>query len=59
LDGSEVFQRTEKKQNDRPVLAFTFNPKLPSVSHIIKTLDNNGKIQKNGKVVHQSSSVGV
>jgi peptide-methionine (R)-S-oxide reductase len=36
LDRSEILQKRTKKVNDRVILAITFNPKLPSVSKIIK-----------------------
>jgi hypothetical protein len=35
LDRNQMLKKREKKQNDRVVLALTFNPKLPSVSKII------------------------
>ena len=36
LDRSEILKKRHKKQNDRVVLAVTFNPKLPSLSNIVK-----------------------
>jgi hypothetical protein len=44
LDRQEILKRRIKKENDRVILAITFNPKLPSVSRIIKkTLVNHDK----------------
>ena len=36
LDRQEILKRRIKKENDRVILAITYNPKLPSVSKIIK-----------------------
>ena len=36
LDRSEILKRRQHRKNERVVLALTFNPKLPSVSKIIK-----------------------
>jgi hypothetical protein len=36
LDRKEILKKRVKKENDRVILAITYNPKLPSVSKIIK-----------------------
>jgi peptide-methionine (R)-S-oxide reductase len=36
IDRSEILKRRQHTKNDRVVMAITFNPKLPSVSKIIK-----------------------
>ena len=36
LDRSETLKKVEKKPNERVVLAVTYNPKLPSISSIVK-----------------------
>jgi hypothetical protein len=50
LNRSDIIKKRQKRQNDRVVLALTFNPKLPSVSKKIKkTLENNDLRPKHEK----------
>ena len=60
LDRDEILQKRTKKENDRVILAITFNPKLPSVSKIIKkTLDINDKRPNYAQNFQKTSYVGI
>jgi hypothetical protein len=57
INKSEILKKRQKRQNDRVVLALTFNLKLPSVSNIVKkhwkTMTQDPNMKKKSSQNHQ------